>query len=90
VVTVALKAALVALAGTVSEAGTVTVELLLERLTVNPLLGAGALRVTVQASVPAPETEPLEQVSALKTTAGLNCKVSVSEMLPALAVSIAD
>jgi hypothetical protein len=62
---VAEKAALVALAGTVTVAGRVTAGLLLERLTLSPLLPAAALRVTVQASVPEPVIEPLVQKSEL-------------------------
>jgi hypothetical protein len=62
---VAEKAALVALAGTVTVAGRVTAASLLERLTFSPPLPAAALRVTVQASVPAPVIEPLAQESAL-------------------------
>jgi hypothetical protein len=38
--------------------------LLLERLTTNPPVGGAALRVTVQASVPAPVNEALAQESA--------------------------
>ncbi len=64
--TVALKLALVALAGTVTLAGTATVALLLERATVSPLLPAGALKLTVQASVPAADIDPLLQAKALK------------------------
>jgi hypothetical protein len=59
------KAALMALAGTVTVAGRVTAASLLERLTLSPPLPAAALRVTVQASVPEPVIEPLAQESAL-------------------------
>jgi hypothetical protein len=59
--TVAVKAALVAFAGTVTVAGTVTAMLLLERLILRPPLGAAALSVTVQASVPAPVMDALLQ-----------------------------
>jgi hypothetical protein len=62
---VAEKAALVALAGMVTVAGRVTAALLLDRLTLSPPLPAAVLRVTVQASVPEPVIEPLEQESAL-------------------------
>jgi hypothetical protein len=62
---VAEKVVLVALAGTVTVAGRVTAALLLESLTLSPPLPAAALRVTVQASVPEPVVEPLEQESAL-------------------------
>ena len=61
-VTVAEKLAVVAPAATVTEAGTVTAELLLARLTANPPVAAAAFSVTVQVSVPAPVIEPLEQV----------------------------
>ena len=65
--TVAVKLAVVEPAATVTEAGTVTVELLLARLTVNPPVAAAAFRVTVQLSVPDPVNEPLVQLSALST-----------------------
>lgn len=65
--TVAVNPALLAFAGTVTEAGTVTAALLLDRLTLCPPLPAGALNVTVQASVVDPVMVPLPQVSALKT-----------------------
>ena len=51
----------VALAGTVTEAGTVTAGLLLARLTTSPPAGAGVPRLTVHASVPAPVIELLAQ-----------------------------
>lgn len=63
--TVAVKAALVAFAGTVTVAGTVTAALLLDRLILRPPLGAAALSVTVQASVPDPVMDALLQESAL-------------------------
>ena len=66
-VTVAVKLAVVAPAATVTEAGTVTDELLLARFTVNPPVAAAAFSVTVQLSVPAPVIEPLVQLSPLST-----------------------
>ena len=57
--TVAVKPALLALAGTVTNAGNFTAELLLDRLTGMPPLVAAALKVTVQASVPDPAMDPL-------------------------------
>jgi hypothetical protein len=63
--TVAVKLAVVEPAATVTEAGTVTVELLLARLTAKPPVGAAAFSVTVQLSVPDPVNEPLVQLSAL-------------------------
>jgi hypothetical protein len=53
---------LVAPAGTVTDDGTVTAELLLERLTAAPFFGAAMSVVTVQVSVPAPVIEPLAQL----------------------------
>lgn len=60
-VAVAVNTADVALAGTVTEAGTVTAGLLLARLTTSPPEGAGVPRLTVHASVPAPVMELLAQ-----------------------------
>ena len=59
------KATPVELAGTLTVAGRVTAASLLERLTLSPPLPAAVLRVTVQASVPAPVIEPLVQERAL-------------------------
>lgn len=58
---------LLAPAGTVTEAGTVTALLVLARFTAKPPVAAAAFSVAVQLSVPAPVIEPLEQVSALNT-----------------------
>jgi len=55
---------LAAPAGTVTVLGTVTAELLLVRFTIIPPLGAAAVSVTVQASVPDPVMAPLLQDSA--------------------------
>jgi hypothetical protein len=63
---VAVNTALATPAGIVTVLGTVTVESLLDRFTVKPPLGAAAVRVTVQVSVPAPVMVPLLQDSALK------------------------
>jgi hypothetical protein len=68
--TVAVKLALVAPGATVTEAGTVTEVLSLERLTVTPLLSAGPVSVTVQASVPEPVADPLAQVRELSVVEG--------------------
>lgn len=63
--TVAVNPALAAPAGTVTVLGTVTAELLLDKFTISPPLGAEVLSVTVQASVPDPVMAPLPQDSAL-------------------------
>jgi hypothetical protein len=65
--TSAVKPALVAPAGTVTVAGTATAALLLARPTTRPPLAAAALKVTVQASVPAPVIIPVVHVTALST-----------------------
>ena len=67
--TVAVKLALVAPEDTVTEAGTVTALLLLDRLTARPPVPAAAERVTVQASVPAPVMEA--RLQARELTAAL-------------------
>lgn len=67
--TFAVKPTLVALAGTVTEFGTVTAELLLERLTVSPPPGAAAVSVTVHVSVPDPVMAPLVQDRAFSAAA---------------------
>jgi hypothetical protein len=59
--TVALNPALVAVAGTVTEAGTETALLLLASPTAIPPVGAEPVSVTVHASVPAPVIEALLQ-----------------------------
>jgi hypothetical protein len=89
-VAVAVKLALVALAGTVTVAGTVTDESLLDRFTVNPLTDAGAFNVTVQVSEAEPVTAPLEQESADNATTGFNCSEKVWETPLKVAVSVAD
>jgi hypothetical protein len=56
-----VKPTLVALAGTVTMDGTVTAALPLEMFTENPPIGAFALSVTVQGSVPVPDMDALMQ-----------------------------
>ena len=63
--TFAEKAAVVAVAGTVTEAGTVTALLLLASATLRPPVGAEPDRVTVQVSASAPVMEVLLQDTAL-------------------------
>jgi hypothetical protein len=69
--TVAGNPVLVAFAGTVTVAGTVTAVLLLDRLTLRPPLGAAAFSVTMQESVPEPVMDALLQESALNAAAGV-------------------
>jgi hypothetical protein len=78
---VAEKVTLVALAGTVTAAGRVTAASLLERLTLCPPLPAAVLRVTVQASVPAPVIEALVQESAFNV-AGAAAPVPLRLIVP--------
>jgi len=91
---VAMNATLVALADTVTEAGTATAALLLDRFTVTAE-GPEELSVIVQASVAAPVIDVLSQVSALNAgaavaAAGVRFNAKVFEVLPAVAVSVAD
>ena len=65
--TVAVKLAVVAPAATVTEAGTVTAELLLATPTANPPLAAATFSVTVQLSVPAAVIDALVQVNPLNS-----------------------
>src|SRR5579871_1860211 len=62
---VAEKETVVALAGTLTEEGTVRTALLLPRPMLNPPEGAAELMVAVQESVPTPVTVAAVQVSAL-------------------------
>jgi len=63
--TVAVNAAVFAVAGTVTELGTVTAELLLARATLRPPEGADPDKVTVQASASDPVIEVVPQLIAL-------------------------
>jgi len=65
--TFTVKLALIEPAATVTEAGTVASELLLERLTTKPPLAAAVFKVAVQLSVPVPAIAPLVQFRALST-----------------------
>jgi hypothetical protein len=62
---VAVNPALLALAGTTTVAGTATAALLLTTDTLKPLLPAGPLSVTTQASLPVPVMDALLQDNAL-------------------------
>jgi hypothetical protein len=77
-VAVAVKPALKAPAAIVTDAGTVTALLLLDKLTVVAVVAA-ALSVTVQASVPAPVSDPLLQETALSVVAA--CPVPLRPMV---------
>jgi hypothetical protein len=67
--TVAVNPALLTFAGTATVAGTTTATLLLAKDTLKPPVPAGALSVTVQASLPEPVMVALLQDSALKVAA---------------------
>ena len=76
---------------TVTVAGTVTAELLLARLTLNPALPAVAFNVTVQLSVPAPVIEPLVQLSALNPGTPLPLRlITVDVPLEELLVKVSE
>lgn len=89
--TVAVKLPVVAPAGTVTVAGTVTAELLLARPTANPPLAAATFRVTVQLSVPAPVIDPLVQLRALNIGVPVPLRLtSVEVPLEELLVIVSD
>ena len=77
---VAVKLALEAPAATVTEAGTVTAELLLARFTARPPLAAAAFSVTVQVSVAGPLIEPLAQVSPVNTGTPVPVRLTAVEL----------
>ena len=78
-VTVAEKLALVAPAATVTDPGTVTAELLLERLTANPPVDAAEFSETVHESVPAPVMEELVQETPVSTGVPVPLRLTVVE-----------
>jgi hypothetical protein len=80
-VAVALKLALEAPAATVTEAGTVTALLLLAKVTTVALVAA-PVRVTVQASVPAPESDAL--LHATEANVADACPVPLSAIVAVL------
>ena len=89
--TVAANPALVAPAGTSTEAGTTTAVLLLLNPTVVPPVGAAPLSDTVHASVPAPLIEPFAHAIALRTgvAAGARLIEYVAVAPPPCAVRVA-
>lgn len=87
--TVAVKVAVVALVAIVIEAGTVTAELLLERFTLRPPAGAGADKVTLQESLPAPVIELLLQEMPVSAGGALSCSANVEVEPFAVAVRVA-
>jgi hypothetical protein len=89
---VTLKVADVCPAGTVTDAGTCTCELLLCRLTVTPPAGAAAVRVTVPVRPAPPVTELAENATLATQTDGAGgFTVSVADALelPSPAVMVA-
>lgn len=72
--------ALVAPAGTVTEAGTVTALSLLVRLTARPLLAAAAFNVTVQMSFADPVMDPFTHVSSVSIGTPVPLKLTDVEL----------
>ena len=87
---VAVKDAVVAAAATVTLAGTVKLALLLVKATAEPPVGAGPLKVTVQALVPGPVSDAGLQVRLLTVTAGTVTTPPVAEVVSAMAVEEAE
>ena len=82
--TFATKLALAACEGTDTEVGTITALPLLARSTVKPPLGAGAVNVTLQVSVPAPIIDELAQLSpAREAPEEVACPLPCSLAVPA-------
>jgi hypothetical protein len=103
-VVVALKVAAVAAAATVTDAGTVSVGLVLERVTVAPPAGAAVLRVTVQvldalgprlvgaqasAETVTGATRLIEEVRKTPLREAVKVAVWSEESVPAVAVKVA-
>ena len=88
---VALKVAVVAPAATVTDAGTVSAEvLLLASVTIEPPVGAAWVSVRVQMLVALCPRLPGLQATPETTTAGADrLMAAVSEMLPRVAVTVA-
>lgn len=79
----AVKPTLVALAGTVTLAGTVRDALLLARLMLMPLVGAAAVKLTVHATDPAPPIEAALQETAFSAAgAATPAALMLTAMLP--------
>ena len=84
------KVAEVAPAATVAEAGTVSKVLLAETVTAAPPVGAAWFRVTVQVAA-APEARVAgEQVRPVSSMAGCSEIEAEKELVPKVAVTLAD
>ena len=86
---VAVTVAVEAFAGTVSEAGTLTIVLFEENATIEPLAGAGAEIVTVQMEF-APEATVAGEHFRLDTAVAVTVNDAVAVVPFSEAVSIAD
>lgn len=95
---VAVKDTDVAFAATVTDAGTVTADLVLARLTLKPPVGAADERVTVQASEPTPLKDALSQLRPVIVGTGAaptpvrltRAGLPVEELLATLSWPVAD
>jgi hypothetical protein len=88
--TVAANVARDAPDGTVNAAGTVTAELLLDRIIVKPPVEAAAVKFTVQASEPAPVIDALLQESELNAAgAGVPVPLRLTTAVPLVEESLA-
>ena len=86
---VAVNVAVVAAAGTVTDEGTVTAELVDDRATLNPLAGAGAEIVTAQVAL-APEATVAGEHVRFDTVAAVIVSDAVAVVPFSEAVSVAD
>ena len=88
VAAVAVNTALAAPEATVTEAGTVTFALLLDRLTGSPPTEAAAVNFTVQLLVPAPVSDAGLQLIPLNASAAFTVTAAVAVAPDALAVTV--
>ena len=85
----AVKVAVVAPAGTVTDAGTVSKVLLLASITLEPPLGAAWVKVTVHVlAVPGPRPVGLQATPEMRPVA-TRLMVAVFELLPRVAATVA-
>ena len=85
----AVNVAVEAAAGTVTDEGTVTAELVDDSATLNPLAGAALEIVTVQAEI-APEVKPVCEQVRFNTVVAVRASCVVADVPFSEAVSVAD
>jgi hypothetical protein len=87
---VTVNVAVVDPANTVTLAGTTTLELLDERVTTDPPVGAGPSKLTVPVDVSPPITVDGSSETPANATVGVIVRVVLTDVVPDLAVMVAD